>query len=220
MSSFDSLTLALEGWFDKQLCELPDALSQRVEEEFLPMPWDRLSAAGRRSVTQQIDYHDDSAMEQVRQFCWDHSERRLFITTQITQWEAVATPTALDLAEKERRLVELRQELAQIEAEVFEEGGLSDSPSDAFQSTKRTTGSEHLPVRADTPAAEKARGSTVRREARKLDTEDLHKQWQKAYREAKRARPNMSDSWYSQQIAKLEVARNRTAETIRKNMKS
>lgn len=220
MSSFDSLTLALEGWFDKQLCELPDALRQRVEEEFLPMPWDRLSAAGRRSVTQQIDYHDDPAMEQVRQFCWDHSERRVSITTQITEWEAVATPTALDLAQKERRLEELRQELACVEAEVFVEGGPSESPRNPPQATKRKMGDEHLPAPADRTPAEKPRGSTVRREAGKLRTQDRYKQLQIAYRAVKKARPNMSDVWYSQHIAKMPIAKNRSAETIRKHMKS
>ena len=119
MSSFDSLTLACEGWFDKPLCDLPDALRQKLEEHFLPMPWDRLSAAGRRDVTQQIDYHDDPGKEEVRQFCWDQSERMISITTQIEQWEAVATPTALNLAQKETLLAQLRQELAVIEAENF-----------------------------------------------------------------------------------------------------
>lgn len=111
--------MALEGWFDKPLCDLPDALRERVEDEFFLMPWDRLTAAGRRDVTQQIDYHDDPAMEPVRQFWWDHSERKIAITTQISEWEAVSTPTALDLAQKEARLEELRQELVGIDAEVF-----------------------------------------------------------------------------------------------------
>lgn len=119
MSSFDPLTLACGGWFDKPLCDLPDALRQRLEDEFWPMPWDRLTAAGRREVTQQIDYRADPATEQVRQFCWDQSERMILITTDIAKWEAIATPTALDLAQKETRLAELQQELTGIEAEVF-----------------------------------------------------------------------------------------------------
>lgn len=134
MSSFNSLNLACEGWFDKPLCDLPDALRQRVENEFDPIPWDRYSAEGRRRVTLQLDYHDDPAMEQVRKFIWDHSERMISITTQITKWEAIATPTALDLAQKETRLAELRQELTRIEAEVFAKAEESeDSPSAANQ---------------------------------------------------------------------------------------
>lgn len=220
MSSFDPLTLACEGWFDKPLFDLPDALRQRLEDEFWPMPWDRLTAAGRREVTQQIDYRADPAMEQVRQFCWDQSERMILITTDIAKWEAIATPTALDLAQKETRLTELRQELARTEAEVFVEGGPIESPRNPAQPNKRKTGSGHQPALADTTAVEKPRGSTVRRDARKLDTEALHKQWQKAYEAAKKARPNMTVSWHAKQIAKMPIAKNRTPETIRRILKS
>ena len=61
--------------------------------------------------------------------------------------------------------------------------------------------------------------STVRREARKLTTQAMYKSWQQKYRQLNRQRPNMSDVWYSQQIAKLDVAKQRDAETIRKHMK-
>lgn len=138
MSAFDSLTLALEGWFDKPLCDLPDALHQRIEDDFWPMPWDRLSAEGRRGVTQQIDFENDPATESFRHFCWDNSERRISVTTQISAWEAVATPTALDLAQQQKRLAELRQELVRIEAEVFLPGDVSGTgePPDAFPGVK------------------------------------------------------------------------------------
>lgn len=119
MSSFDSLTVACEGWFDKPLCDLPAPLRQRIGEDFSPMPWDRLTTEGRRSVAQQIDYYADPALEPLRQFWWEWAERKHSILTQITEWEAVATPTALDLAQKETRLAELQQELTVIEAEVF-----------------------------------------------------------------------------------------------------
>lgn len=61
--------------------------------------------------------------------------------------------------------------------------------------------------------------SNARREARKLDTQAMYEAWQKAYREWKKKRHNMSDVWYSQQIAKMDVANGRSAETIRKHMK-
>jgi hypothetical protein len=59
MSSFDSLALALEDWFDTPLADLPDALRKRVVQEFFPMPWDNLSADQRRSVALQLDYQHD-----------------------------------------------------------------------------------------------------------------------------------------------------------------
>ena len=61
--------------------------------------------------------------------------------------------------------------------------------------------------------------STARREVRKQETIAMYGQWRKAYRELKKKRPNMSDVWYSQQIAKLDIALGRDAETIRKQMK-
>ena len=61
--------------------------------------------------------------------------------------------------------------------------------------------------------------NNARREARKLDTKALHESWRKEYRALKQRRPEMSDVWYSQQIAKMDIAKGRSAETIRKHMK-
>ena len=61
--------------------------------------------------------------------------------------------------------------------------------------------------------------NTARREVRKLETAAMHEQWRKAYRALKRTKPDMSDVWYSQQIAKMECAHSRSAGTIKKNMK-
>jgi hypothetical protein len=71
MSTFDSLTLALEEWFDRPLHELPAELRQRVELEFFPMPWNYLGAERRRSVALQLDYQHDPATEQDRQDWWE-----------------------------------------------------------------------------------------------------------------------------------------------------
>ena len=75
MADFDSLTWALEAWFDRPLGELPEALRQRVQQEFFPMPWDQLSADQRRSVALQLDYQHDPATEQDQKFWWDFFER-------------------------------------------------------------------------------------------------------------------------------------------------
>jgi len=61
--------------------------------------------------------------------------------------------------------------------------------------------------------------NNARREKRKLDTQDLHESWQKAYRKLKKDHPNSSDNWISQKIARMDIAQGRNAETIRKNMK-
>lgn len=61
--------------------------------------------------------------------------------------------------------------------------------------------------------------SNAKREVRKLDTQAIYASWRKAYRNLKKQRQNMSDVWYSQQIAKTEIANGRSADTIRKKMK-
>lgn len=61
--------------------------------------------------------------------------------------------------------------------------------------------------------------STVKREARKLETQSMYTDWQKAYRQLKREYPKMSDSWISKKIAKMSISQGRDSETIRKNMK-
>jgi hypothetical protein len=59
----------------------------------------------------------------------------------------------------------------------------------------------------------------VRQEARKLQTQAVHTKWQQEYRQLRRRRPEMSDVWCSQQIAKIDIGKGRSAETIRKHMK-
>ncbi len=74
-------------------------------------------------------------------------------------------------------------------------------------------------VDAATTGDSRYTSSNARREARKLDTKALHESWRKEYRAFKKRRPEMSDVWYSLQIAKLDIAKGHSAETIRKHMK-
>jgi len=115
MSTFDSLLAALEGWFDKPLCDLPGKLRQRIKQDFFPMPWDDLIHDQRRGVAQQWDYLHDPAMEKNREFWWAFYERKDAIEYQIEKWEAVSTPTAGDMTQQEERLIELRDELERLE---------------------------------------------------------------------------------------------------------
>jgi hypothetical protein len=61
--------------------------------------------------------------------------------------------------------------------------------------------------------------SNARREARKLDTQEMYESWRKKYRQLKRSKPGNSDNWYAIQISKMDIACRRNAETIRKKMK-
>ncbi len=81
------------------------------------MPWDALSPDQRRSVAAQWDYQHDPAMESDRQYWWDFYQKMQALEAQIEQWSAIATPTAIDLAQKETRLAELQRELANMKKE-------------------------------------------------------------------------------------------------------
>jgi hypothetical protein len=74
-------------------------------------------------------------------------------------------------------------------------------------------------VEAATTADPRYTPSHVRREARKQDTQEKYQSWQKEYRTLKRRRPEMSDVWYSRQIARMDIAEGCSTETIRKHMK-
>jgi len=115
MTDFASLTTALDGWFDKPLSELPEAIQKRVRKDFFPIPWDSLSTEQRHSVARQWDYNHDPATEPDRQFWWDFFIKKDEVEKQIAQWESVAAPTSRELAQKERRLKELHAELARIQ---------------------------------------------------------------------------------------------------------
>ena len=58
-----------------------------------------------------------------------------------------------------------------------------------------------------TTADDRYTPSNARREARKLDTQAMYESWRKEYRALRRKRPGMSDVWYAQQIAKMDIAR-------------
>ncbi len=76
----------------------------------------------------------------------------------------------------------------------------------------------HQMVDAATTADPRHTPSTVKREAGKLDTQARYASWQKAYKALRKKRPNESDVWYSQQIAKTAIAKGRSASTVKKNM--
>jgi hypothetical protein len=73
-------------------------------------------------------------------------------------------------------------------------------------------------IRQATPENDRYTPNNARREVRKLNTRGMHDSWQKEYRKLKKSRPDMSDVWYSKQIAKMPIADGRSAETIRKHM--
>ena len=76
----------------------------------------------------------------------------------------------------------------------------------------------HQMVDAATSADPRHTPSTAKRESAKLDTQARYASWKKAYKALHKKRPNESDVWYSQQIAKTPIAQGRNASTIKKHM--
>ena len=76
----------------------------------------------------------------------------------------------------------------------------------------------HQMVDAATTSDPRHTPSTAKREAGKLDTQARYASWQKAYKALRKKRPNESNVWYSQQIAKTAIAQGLNASTIKKHM--
>lgn len=105
-----SLAVALQGWLEAPLSDLPRALRERVEREFFPVPWDGLSAHARRALAQQADAKNDPGAQQDAQFWWSFGVRKYALLREIARWQEVAAPTAGDLALKQSRLEALKKE--------------------------------------------------------------------------------------------------------------
>lgn len=136
--NFESLTLALEAWFDRPSDALPKELRCRMEQDFLA-PWDDLAPAQRRSVALQWDYHNDPATQAQRKSCWGFYQKIDAIKQRIAEWEVAPAPTASDLALKEARLKELRQELARMALQERQTGG------DYYPAQTRLDGADEAP---------------------------------------------------------------------------
>ncbi len=111
-SSFDSLTWALDGWFDKRFRELPGALRQRVKRDFFPKAWGKLTADQRRSVAHEWDFEHDPGNIANRRFWQRYLARKENLEKQIALRKAEAARTADARAKKKADLAELEGELA------------------------------------------------------------------------------------------------------------
>ncbi len=60
---------------------------------------------------------------------------------------------------------------------------------------------------------------SIKREYNKQKTQEMYRDWQKEYKDMKHKRPTLSDSDIAKIIAKKDIARGKSTETIRKNMK-
>jgi hypothetical protein len=121
MSGYQPLTTVLGPWFDRPLARLPSKLRRRVQKEFL-IPWAELSPRRREMVALKVDWEHHPGLQQGHRAWWDkHSE--------IEKCERTASKipievrTAADVDFQERKLSELRKELAAIEAALHQTAG-------------------------------------------------------------------------------------------------
>lgn len=122
--------------------------------------------------------------------------------------EAVRAP-----AEFNRDYLTLDEEFQQALTKYFVE-------IDMYVDTSKRDEERENKTKSSEPTQRRSGQTITQREAGKLHTKRQHKAWQKAYTESKKKQPGMSDVWYSRQIAKLDIANGRAADTIRKNMKA
>ncbi len=60
--------------------------------------------------------------------------------------------------------------------------------------------------------------STNRREARKRETLTMYQDWRDEYQRLRMKHRGMADTWYARKIEKMDIAKGRDSETIRKQM--
>lgn len=118
MDDFESLSGALDGWFEVDWTELPAPLQERVRKDFFPMSWDQLAPDQRRYVAGQWDQKHDPALVPERQRAWDLVCESFELEAQIERWQSVATPTAKDLDIKEAKLLDLRRALQRVQSRL------------------------------------------------------------------------------------------------------
>jgi len=102
------------------------------------------------------------------------------------------------------------QALPLVEVVSFEHGGLGLDQSAAVELV------DHAAIRR---RADSYEPSTIRRDARKLDTAARHDAWRKEARKLRRGHPGKSERWIAQRIEKMGIAAGASWETIRKNIR-
>ncbi len=179
---FVPLNQILKDWFETPMAGLPAEILALVEEEFLPMPWDKLSPTARREVVRKIDYGNDPAKEPERQFWWDFSDKQIELEKQKAQWDSIAAPTAMDLAEKERQLKEINAELVRMEN--FQKQALT---GDLSAAADFGLGMAAAPPQRSNNTCRSVSAAEIRRRFRVLTDADKNAAWWSGMtREAKR----------------------------------
>lgn len=115
MTGSKSLIFVLGPWFKTKLDGLPAMIRTRIEADFFPMPWDQLSPEQRRRIAEQWDERHAPGGMRAKELAWGLVVEKARIESQIAELQGSLTPTSTDIAKKETRLNELKQDLVRIE---------------------------------------------------------------------------------------------------------
>lgn len=121
--AFESLTLALEGQFDKPLTDLPAALRQRIERDLITHSiWDRGSPEQRQAKAAQWDYWHDPATEPERRA----KRKRLTQLDEelgeaekdLAEWEATGARFPSEKESKDSNIKKLKERIARLKEDM------------------------------------------------------------------------------------------------------
>jgi len=142
-NTFDSLTKALEGWFDKSLAELPADKRERVERDFPhPERWDETDCVWRRTHSEQWDFRHDPATREEMQRGLDLVNEKFKIEGQMRELELMRAQTPLELESQKRQLADLRARL-EVVSYKLETGGREASNASTATETPRARRARH-----------------------------------------------------------------------------
>ena len=117
--TFESLTLALAGQFDKPLAELPEGLRRRVVREFFMVRWNKLAPEQRRCHAQTLDNRNNPDKKPEQREWWNYFvslfSRLSEAEKELAKWEATDSkglPSEEEL--KESKIKKLQAEIERI----------------------------------------------------------------------------------------------------------
>jgi len=115
---FVMLEDVLDGLFDRSLAELPKGKLKYAESPYFPRQWDSMVAMERLIEAQQLDRQRNPALQPL----WEKLEKA---QSEITEYEQSETTTALNITEKNKQLMRIRNEEERLDILLF--GPLKDA---------------------------------------------------------------------------------------------
>jgi hypothetical protein len=200
MSTFVSLTSRLEGWFDKQLADIPEEVRQLIEEEFFPFTWDKCSESDRRFIAKQEDLGNDPATESFREIRWEYAERRSDIELEIKEWQSRATPTALDLQAQSDNLKRLAHELQNLDADFSAKAAQFDDNHHPIKVTAKRGRPRKEPQEANGVVKAPSKPQTAR-ERQRAATVAKYRRWGQLVLAKEKMHPNQTRNWCIEKVA-------------------